>query len=428
MIRRSMAFKILIWCVAALLLSLAAFFAVATIDMRRMGPFFDSLDSMQLDDAVHAYETGGSAGLRENLEHQRRYIPAQYYLTDSQGTDLVSGESRAGLLVKASRSSDEHYVVSSRDNRYRLIVLVPPSKQSIWAYLPFYMLVPLAVGVLGWALAVNVALPLRRMALVVDCFGRGDLSARIRSHRKDEIGGLARAFDLMAERIETLLTAERRLLQDVSHELRSPLTRIGFAAALARTAEDRDAAAERLQKEISRLSELVNTLLQITCAEGDPSSRNLQEVSLTELLNDIVEDSKIEAEVRGCDLKLACPESLTLQGDYELLRRAVENVVRNAVRYAPPLTSVEVNVIATDSALEIQVRDYGPGVPEEALPRLFHPFFRVDSTRNSTSGGTGLGLAIAQRAVAVHSGSISAKNSHPGLLVTISIPIQTTSQ
>jgi two-component system sensor histidine kinase CpxA len=151
-------------------------------------------------------------------------------------------------------------------------------------------------------------------------------------------------------------------------------------------------------------------------------------VSLTELLKDIVKDSDIEAKVRGCEIKLACPELLTLQGDYELLRRAVENVVRNAVRYAPPLTNVEVDVIATDTAVEIHIRDYGPGVPEAALPRLFHPFFRVDNTRDSTSGGTGLGLAIAQRAVAVHSGSISATNSHPGLLVTISIPTRAASQ
>ena len=137
-----------------------------------------------------------------------------------------------------------------------------------------------------------------------------------------------------------------------------------------------------------------------------------------------MEDSQVEARARGCEISLACPELLILQGDYELLRRALENVVRNAIRYAPQGTKVEVSVATAGATATIRVRDYGPGVPEDALPKLFHPFFRVDSARDSASGGTGLGLAIAQRAVAIHSGSISAQNVNPGLQVTISIPIQ----
>jgi two-component system sensor histidine kinase CpxA len=423
-----MALKILAWCIAVLLLSLAAFIAVAAINIHRMAPFFAGLSAMQRDDAIHAYETGGPDGLRNHLARLQQYIPAHYYLTDAQGKDLASGQNREDLLLPDRRHRPERFITSSRDDRYRFIAVAPPPEQSIWAFLPFYMLVPLAVGLLGWALAVNIASPLRRMAQVVDRFGRGDLSARIEFNRKDEIGGLARAFDVMADRIETLLTAERRLLQDISHELRSPLTRIGFAAALTRTADDREAAVERLKKEISRLSELVNALLQVTRAEGDPSTRNVQSVPLPELLRNIVEDSQIEARARGCEISLVSPESLTLQGDYELLRRALENVVRNAIRYAPQGTKVEVSVETAGAAATIRVRDYGPGVPEDALPKLFHPFFRVDSARDSASGGTGLGLAIAQRAVAVHSGSIRAQNVSPGLQVTISIPVQAQSQ
>ncbi len=423
MIRRSMALKILAWCIAALLLSLAAFFAVASINTRRMAPFFNGLSSLQRDDAIHAYETQGPDGLRIYLAHLKQYIPASYYLIDAQGIDLVSGTHRPDFLVPDRQS--RRFVSSSSDNRYYFVVVAQPRPpQSVWTYLPFYMLVPLAVGLLGWALAFNIASPLRRMAQVVDRFGRGDLSARIAFTRKDEIGGLARAFDLMAGRIETLLTAERRLLQDISHELRSPLTRIGFAAALTRTAEDREAAAERLKKEISRLSELVNALLQVTRAEGDPSTRNMQDVSLPDLLRTVVDDSQVEARARGCEISLTGSEPLILQGDYELLRRAVENVVRNAIRYAPPGTTVEVGVETSAEIVNIRVRDYGPGVPEDALPKLFHPFFRVESARDSASGGTGLGLAIAQRAVAVHSGNISAQNANPGLVITISVPIQ----
>ena len=424
MIRKSMALKILAWCLAALLLSLAAFFAVTAINMHRIIPLFVSLNAMQRDDAIHAYETGGPDALNNYLTRLQQYFPAHYYLTDAQGKDLVNGQLRTALLTPDPHFRPQRFVTSSHDNRYRFIVVAPPPQQSFWTFVPFYMLVPLAVGLLGWALAVNVASPLRKMARVVDRFGRGDLSARIEFKRKDEIGGLARSFDLMADRIETLLTAERRLLQDISHELRTPLTRIGFAAALTKTADDRDAAVERLKKEIFRLSELVNALLQVTRAEGDPSTRNMQSVQLPELLRNIVEDSQVEARARGCELSLACPESLILQGDYELLRRALENVVRNAIRYAPQGTKVEVSVETAGAAATIRVRDYGPGVPEDALPKLFHPFFRVDSARDSASGGTGLGLAIAQRAVAIHSGSISAQNVNPGLQVTISIPIQ----
>jgi two-component system sensor histidine kinase CpxA len=204
------------------------------------------------------------------------------------------------------------------------------------------------------------------------------------------------------------------------------LTRIGFAAALTKSADDRDAAVGRLNKEIARLAELVNGLIQMTRVEGDSTNRILQEVSLPELIGSVIEDCELEARVRDCKLVVELHSFPQLYGDYELLRRAIENIVRNAIYYTPGGSSVVVTLESTSDATRILVRDCGPGVPDDALPKLFLPFFRVDPARNSSTGGVGLGLSIAKRAVATHGGSISAQNADPGLLVCIELPIGNT--
>jgi two-component system sensor histidine kinase CpxA len=135
-----------------------------------------------------------------------------------------------------------------------------------------------------------------------------------------------------------------------------------------------------------------------------------------------VEDSKIEAHARGCDLAYAS-QPVTVEGDPELLRRAVENVIRNAIRYAPPASAVEVSLARRNGTAVVNVRDHGPGVPEDALPRLFDAFYRVDNDRNRASGGIGLGLSIARRALQLHKGKIRARNAHPGLDVELEVPV-----
>ncbi len=149
----------------------------------------------------------------------------------------------------------------------------------------------------------------------------------------------------------------------------------------------------------------------------------MHEVSLPELVRLVIQDCELEAKARGCELALELHGSPRLFGDYELLRRAVENIVRNAIYYTTAESTVTVTLESTAGAARISVRDRGPGVPDDALPKLFQPFFRVDASRSSSTGGVGLGLAIARRAVATHGGSISAQNVHPGLLVCIELPI-----
>ena len=182
-------------------------------------------------------------------------------------------------------------VRASDDRRYRLInVLPPPPRPGLWDSLQYFLWLPLLIGVLCYLLAVHLASPLRNLRRVVERFGRGELGIRFHLARQDEIGELARAFNRMADHITTLLSAERRLLQDVSHELRSPLARLGFAVELAKTSNDREAALTRIRKEGDRLNQLVDELLQLTRAEGDPAARNLEEIELADLIEDLVAD------------------------------------------------------------------------------------------------------------------------------------------
>jgi two-component system sensor histidine kinase CpxA len=268
-----------------------------------------------------------------------------------------------------------------------------------------------------------LASPLRTLRKVVERFGRGELGARSELNRKDEIGELADSFNRMAGQITTLLSAERRLLQDVSHELRSPLARLGFAVELAKTSPDRETALARIHQEAARLTQLVDEVLQLTRAEGDPTARILESVDCGELLSEVVDSCALEAEMHGCRLETKIDATPVVSGDFELLQRACDNVLRNAIRHAPKGTSVAVELSQQNGHARIAVRDYGPGVPPDALSEIFKPFFRVESDRGRSSGGVGLGLAIASRAVEIHQGRITARNASPGLLVEIELPI-----
>lgn len=427
---RSVYTKILLWCFGVLLLSLAAFIAITIIAAGKPAgkEVFGGMSALELADATDAYQSGGTKKLAAYLHRLDTLLRGRHYFTDAAGKDVVTGEDRAALLHKVrSRWGTPHHVGeelitarTSPDGRYRFII-VAPQPLDFTSALPYYALVLTAVALLCWLLAANIASPLESLARTVDRFGRGELSLRVNSKRRDEIGDLARSFDQMAERLQTLLTAERRLLQDISHELRSPLARLSFAAELTKTAEDRPAAAARLRKDIDRLTSMVGSLLQVTRLEGDPSLRNPEEVALEPLLQELIEDCRMEA--KGCLLLFEAESHPSVQGDRELIRRAIENVLRNAIRYAPEGSAIETKLTVAGGAASIAVRDHGPGVPDELLSKIFTPFFRVDDSRDNATGGAGLGLAIAQRAVNVHHGRLHAQNMKPGLLVTIELPL-----
>ena len=425
--------KILLWCLATLLLALAAYlFISGALAMRfssKGGPFARTV-AFQVEEAEETYRAGGTAALARYLRRLQTYFGPEHFFTDAQGKDLVSGVDRSGLLAAAhdgTRNAPHFadgrfvFVVPSRDGAYRLIATGKPPFTP-WSFLPYYGLILVVVALLCWMLAVNIASPLRELAQAVERFGRGDLSTRVGSRRRDEIGNLARAFDQMADRIATLLTAERRLLQDISHELRSPLARLSFAAELARTAADRDAAVARIKKEIERLTGLVGALVEVTRLEGDPSTRRMEDLDFAQLVAELAEDCRMEADAHGCTIQLETAGRLMVRGDRELLRRAAENVLRNAMAHAPAGTAIQVQLESENGRAALSIRDYGPGVPPDMLPKIFQPFFRVDAARDNQAGGVGLGLAIAQRAILAHQGRIVAENTNPGLRVRIEIP------
>ena len=379
----------------------------------------DRYDSVLIESAARAWALG-PAELREQLDVLNRHLSGRYYFTDAGGRDVLTGEAR----LPGPQGRD--WIVSAWDTPDRRFKLVEVRMRRFYwrAQLPYHSLLLITVVVLCAALAANLASPLRSLARAVDQFGAGDLNARVHSKRKDEIGDVGRAFDRMADRISTLLTAERRLLQDISHELRSPLARLAFAAELARTAPDRDAAIQRLKKEIGRLTDLVGGLIQVTRAEGDPEAVAGHLLRLDQLITALVDDCRVEAAQRPCRIRWdGTAPAVTLWGDPEVLRRAIENVLRNAIRYTAPDSAIEVQLTVPDpGSARLSIRDFGPGVPQDAVEKIFTPFFRLDDSRDSSTGGIGLGLAIAHRAVALHHGHVWAENAAPGLRVWIELP------
>lgn len=427
---RSLFAKILLWFLATILVAFAGFTVIDLVshsDPMRLPPMARAF-RFQAREASEAYEAGGREALRWDLLRLREIFQADAMLTDAKGRDLVTGDDRTKLIQAGRRRvffrGDRSVIARKTENgRYWFIVSISNEAEPGWNFPIRQLWVLGAVVLLCYLLARYLTAPLRDLQVALERFGKDDFSARTRSTRRDELGRLARTFDQMAEHIQNLVAAERRLLLDISHELRSPLARLGVAIELARSGENRDAALDRIQKESDRLNALVGELLQATRAEVDPNALRAQPVRLDDLLAAIVGDCSIEASARGSCLKVEATGPVTVSGDPELLRRAAENVIRNAIRYAPPQTAVEVSLVRNGAKARIQVRDYGPGVPEEALARIFDPFYRVQGDRNRDTGGAGLGLAIARRAVELHKGKLLARNAHPGLLVEIDLPL-----
>ena len=284
-------------------------------------------------------------------------------------------------------------------------------------------------GVVCFALARYLAAPLREVRDVSYRLAAGDLQARAGPAvgvRRDEIGDLVRDFDTMAARIEALVHAQNQLLSDISHELRSPLARLGVALELARRKAGHAAQVDldRLEIEAGRMNELIGRVLALARAETPQAARPFQPVELLDLARVVTDDADYEAREQHKAVRMDADANASIQGDVVLLASAVDNVVRNAVRHTPEGTAVEVRLASTASEAVLTVRDYGPGVPAAELERIFSPFHRVDTGRVREAGGVGLGLAIARRALALHKGTITAAPAvGGGLEVTIRLPL-----
>ncbi|HEX7856200.1 MAG TPA: ATP-binding protein [Sphingobium sp.] len=327
-------------------------------------------------------------------------------------------------FAPATRSPESRIVTADTGARYRITLRQPRIAESRYNTLLIQLVVAgmgLACGlVFAAGLASYLTRPIRSLRNGMAAFANGDLTVRLgNQERRDEIADLARDFDAMADRIQTLVNARDQLIDDVSHELRSPLTRLHLAIALARQrAELTPADLDRVENEAQRLDELVGELLTLSRLESGADEYQGY-FDLPELLRQVVDDARFEGGEGRILLEMDGVPSSSVRGDARLVARAVENVVRNAIRFTPPDGHVRVRLLHEDAQQQVEIEDDGPGIAHSDLETIFDPFVR------NAQGGFGLGLAIARRAVLANGGTIRAENRAPsGLRVTICLPAE----
>jgi two-component system sensor histidine kinase CpxA len=416
---------------AALLLSLIAFpAAFFALTRPRIDRGFRGFLAVEANTAAGIFTRSGPQALQEYLGSLDVAFSGNHYLVDRTNRDVLSSTDRSVLLRRSTESRARPpqidgkalLVAGDAAGRFTLVALRPAPTPDLYVVLPYFLLLLAVIAGVCWLIAASIASPVRRLAGVVERFGAGDMTARLELSRRDELGDLARAFNRMADRIATLLTAERQLLQDLSHELRSPLARLDVAIELCRDGSEPAAVADRLQAQSNRLTSLVSSLIETVRAEGNLASPAMQAVDMFLLLRDVAEDAAKDSGRPDVAIDADLSAAGSIRGNAELLRRAFENLISNALRHAPPQSRVQVHAFRTAGQLVVSVRDFGSGVPEGVLSRLGTPFFRVDASRTSATGGLGLGLAIARRALHLHGGTLTARNALPGLIMVVSLP------
>jgi len=400
--------------------------------------------------AVNAYEQNGPEAFRARTQHLPMIHRSEVYLFDQQGSPLLADTrdySFYELMAQdVLKSGHEEFIrlgfrmlyacpiESASGHRYAAILtiftpVVRLFNLRFWSNMVIAMVPASFVCIL---LTFYLTRPITQLQTAARRLAGGDLDARavsLKYARRDELGDLARDFDAMAAQIQLLMTAQRRFVADVSHELGAPLTRMHLAIALLRREFGTESSSvSRIERETDKLSNLVQQLLLLAGLEaGRVPSETLAPVSIRNLCDSIVEDANLEATHRGCYIT-GERQDITLLALPNLLRRAIDNVLRNALRYSPPGGEIrldsKVDIIAGE--VIVTILDHGPGVPEAALADIFRPFFRTAPGRESSSGGTGLGLAIANEAIHMHDGTIEARNrKEGGLQVTIRLPLWT---
>ena len=413
--------------------------------------FEPDLAAAALTKAVNAYEQQGTAASFSlpTVRHSGLYlldpdgkvlvkdgVPPLFYAPMASGA-LESGHSE--VLQLGSRMVFACPVRSGSGRRYAAVLTVFDlenrwSKRILRLHFWFNLTVAmLPAALVCMLLSLYLTRPITRLRATAQRLASGDLSARAappKIARRDELGDLARDFDTMAAQIESLMTAQRRFVADVSHELGAPLTRMHLALALLQRqfAGNKNGELARIERETAKLSTLVQQLLLLAGLEGGSCpAENLTAVSTRSICESIIEDAAFEAAHANC-IVTGSRQDIILLAYPQLLRRAVDNVLRNAIRYAPAGTEIRLDC-RVDNELQhviLEVLDCGPGVPESMLSDIFRPFFRTAPGREASSGGTGLGLAIASEAVRLHDGTITAQNRKSGgLQVSITLPLRT---
>lgn len=455
---RSLFFKIFLWFWLAMVLMAATLVVIETTghwqpppqELRRLA---GHVLVFEAGTAVDVFEREGEQGLADYLKtFARGQLPV--FLLDSQEKDVLGRavpSEAADLVARAARSDEVEFkftkneafsavaVSGSQGRRYILLHQLPP-RPSGWLVIRLMYGRPLIVilvvflvsGLVCFWLARHLTAPVTKLRLAAQQLADGDLSVRLgedATRRRDELAELERDFDVMAERIESLVNTQRNLFRDISHELRSPLARLNIALGLARqqSSPATSSSLDRIEREADRMNVLIGQLLQLARLETGLDASKKEAVNLAHLLREIVADAEFEGRSRNRPVRLVALDDCVVAGQAELLRSAIENVVRNALRHTAEGSAVEVGLRSLSEGngamAVISVSDRGPGVPEAALPHLFEPFYRVEGEPGHGKDGAGVGLAITDKAVRLHGGSVSAHNlSEGGLLVEVRLP------
>ena len=441
---RSLYLKIFLWFWVAMIIINGAFFVAFALtrptparrswrEVAQVGP--------NAQKAAEVFEQSGAAALSAALQATEKSSGVNSTFFDQSGRELSGRNVPAGaseLIARVAETNDLEFnfagpgtlvarpVTSSRGQRYIYVAHIQrPPFQPFLQTLAIRLLIVLVIGgIFCYWLARYLTTPLFKLRTSTNQLAEGDFSARVGTNlakRRDEVGQLGRDFNTMAERLESMVKAQQRLLGDISHELRSPLARLGVALGLARQRSGPEATGslDRIERESDNLNEMISQLLTLTRLESGTDGRKRSEVDLDALVREVSEDADFEARSLNRAVQVVASDKCSINGEEDLLRSAVENVVRNAVRFTPEGTAVEVELRkqngSSDNFAVISVRDRGNGVPAESLEKIFRPFYRTEDARDRQSGGgTGLGLAITERAVRMHGGTVCAANAPEG--------------
>ena len=406
----------------------------------------ESVLNEHLRSVAHVLRDDGIAGLRTSLGQQLDFGRVQVYVLDAAHHDLLGRDVPDAVLAAAEHpvadaqglsanrmrlrnltaADGTHYTAIARFEGSRILRLLYRHQATFWAHVGIAMAISACISLL---LAAYITFPLTRIRASARRVARGDLSARVgdlKFGRSSEILALAHEFDQMTARLRELVEGQRRLIRDVSHEMRSPLSRLRVALELARaqvSGGDAGKQLDRIECEAERLEEMIAQAIQLSRMETTPPSK-VESVALDVLISDVAGDAAFEAQARPCALHIAQTAPLAVRAEADLLSSAIENVVRNAVKYTQPDTTVSIRLDQVADQARLRVRDCGPGVAEADCVRIFEPYYRTDAARQRKSGGSGLGLAIAKRAVERQGGRIHASNADGGgLEVEILLPL-----
>lgn len=398
--------------------------AAQIYERENLGGLEEYLERLQTPERVNAvafFDARGGQIAGKPLDANRENLFERAIAAEDK-TEFVVSPQEIFAARRVQTTNGETFVFATNSKRPRFSV-APDLGTRVLQILG----IVIAAGLGCFGLARYLSSPISKLRFATRELAGGNLKTRVAEkvgNRRDELASLARDFDEMAERIENLLTSQKRLAQDVSHELRSPLARMNVALELARQKTNRENAAplERIERESNNLNEMISRLLVLSKLETGVPDFEKRRLNLTRLVEQTIADADFEAKGKNKRVKIVGSDECEIFGNENLLRSAVENVLRNAVRYTDEATAVEVSIKKSDENIIVKIKDYGAGVAEAELEKLFRPFYRVGEDRTRKTGGIGLGLAIAERAVHAHGGIIKAVNAENGFIVEMKLP------